>query len=96
MSGQGALIVEGSLTMNGSWDWDGIVLVGDNFTTNGNATVDGAILAGLNTILGESPPDSDLGNGTKNFRFHSCNIMQASQAAFGGLFEIPGTWSESM
>jgi hypothetical protein len=96
MSGQGALIVEGSLTMNGSWDWDGIVLVGDNFTTNGNNTLDGAILAGLNTILGQSPPDSDLGNGTKNFRFHSCNVLQASQAAFGGLFEIPGTWSESM
>jgi len=96
MSGQGALIVEGSLTMNGSWDWDGIVLVGDNFTTNGNSTVDGAILAGLNVILGQSPPDSDLGNGTKNFRFNSCNIMQASEAAFGGLFEIPGTWSESM
>lgn len=96
MSGQGALIVEGSLTINGSWDWDGIVLVGDNFTTNGNNTLDGAILAGLNTILGQTPPDSDLGNGTKYFRYNSCNVDLASQAAFGGLFEIPGTWSESM
>ena len=49
----------------------------------------------LNTILGQSPPDSDLGNGTKHFGFHSCNIKLASQAAFGGLYEVPGTWSES-
>ncbi len=95
-SGRGALIVEGSLAVNGSWKWDGIVLVGDNFTSNGNNTLDGAIIAGLNVTLGQVPPDSDLGNGIKKFRYHSCNVLSASEAAFGGLHEVPGTWTESM
>ena len=95
-SGQGTLIVEGSLTMNGSWAWDGIILVGENFTSNGDQHVEGAMLAGLDMMLGETPPDSDLANGTKDFLYHSCHVLWASQAAFGGLFEFPGTWTESM
>lgn len=95
-SGQGALIVEGSLTMNGSWDWDGIILVGENFISNGSQDVEGALMAGLDRLLGETPPDSDLGNGVKSFAFQSCYVLWASQAAFGGLFEFPGTWTESM
>jgi hypothetical protein len=95
-SGQGTLIVEGSLTMNGSWRWDGIVLVGDSFTSNGKNTIDGTIMAGLNVMLGQTPPDSDLGNGTKSYSYHSCNVLWAMQSAFGALHEVPGTWTESM
>lgn len=95
-SGQGTLIVEGSLTMSGSFDWDGIILVGDNFISNGNNEIMGTLMAGLNVMLGETPPDSDLGHGKKKFRYHSCNIQQAMESAFGGLHEVPGTWTESM
>ncbi len=95
-SGRGTLIVEGSLTMDGSFHWDGIVLVGSNFTSNGNNKIHGTIMAGLNVVLGGTPPDSDLGNGTKEFRYDSCNVQEAMQSAFGGLHEVPGTWTESM
>ncbi|MEJ2371195.1 MAG: hypothetical protein P8Y07_10155 [Gemmatimonadales bacterium] len=95
-SGQGTLIVEGGLTMNGGFDWDGIILVGDNFISNGNNEVMGTLMAGLNVMLGQTPPDSDLGNGVKTFRYHSCNIKWAMESAFGGLHEVPGTWTESM
>ncbi len=95
-SGQGTLIVEGSLAMNGSFDWDGIILVGDNFTSNGDNEILGTLISGLNIMLGQTPPDSDLGNGKKKFRYHSCNIQWAMQSAFGGLHEVPGTWTESM
>ncbi len=53
-------------------------------------------MAGLNMMLGDMPGDNDLGNGTKAFSYHSCNVLWASQAAFGGLFEFPGSWTESM
>jgi hypothetical protein len=95
-SGQGALIVEGSLTMNGSFAWDGIILVGENFVSNGANQVEGAMMAGLDVLLGETPPDSDLANGTKDFLYDSCKVLWASQAAFGGLYEFPGSWTESM
>lgn len=95
-SGQGTLIVEGSLTMSGSFHWDGIILVGDNFISSGNNKIHGTMMAGLNVVLGGTPPDSDLGNGTKQLRYDSCNVQQAMESAFGGLHEVPGTWTESM
>lgn len=95
-SGQGTLIVEGRLTMEGGFDWGGIILIGDNFISNGNNEIMGTIMAGLNVMLGGTPPESDLGNGTKTFHYHSCNIKWAMESAFGGLHEVPGTWTESM
>ena len=43
----------------------------------------------------ETPAATDIGNGNKDFKYHSCKLKQATQAAFGGLSEVPGTWSES-
>ncbi len=93
-SGRGTLIVRDNLTMNGSFNWDGALLVGGYITSNGYQTVEGATVAGLNILLGETPASTDIGNGNKVFKYHSCKLKQATNAAFGGLSEVPGTWTE--
>jgi hypothetical protein len=94
-TGRGTLIVRNNLTMNGSFNWDGAILVGGYITSNGYQTVEGATVAGLNILLGETVAATDIGNGNKVFKYHSCKLKQATQAAFGGLSEMPGTWSET-
>jgi len=93
-SGRGTLIVRNNLTMNGSFEWDGLVLVGGYVTSNGYQTVQGATITGLNELIGETTPAADLGNGNKKFLYHSCYLTYASKAAFGGLSEVPGSWFE--
>ena len=93
-SGRGTLIVRNNLTMNGSFEWDGLVLVGGYVTSNGYQTVSGATITGLNELIGETTPASDLGNGNKKFLYDSCKLTYASKAAFGGLSEVPGSWFE--
>lgn len=93
-TGRGMLIVKGNLAMNGSFQWEGAILVGGYITSNGYQTVEGATLAGLNVALGESVPSTDIGNGNKVFKYHSCYLKMASEAALGGLAAIPGSWTE--
>jgi hypothetical protein len=93
-SGRGTLIVRDNLAMNGSFNWDGALLVGGYITSNGYQTVEGATVAGLNILLGETPASTDIGNGNKVFKYHSCKLNQATKAAFGGLSQVPGTWTE--
>jgi hypothetical protein len=83
-SGKGTLIVTGDLTLNGSVGWRGIVLVGGALISNGSNAVDGAVFTGLNAKLGMSVAESDLGNGTKTFRYNSCDVASAV-GAFRGL-----------
>ena len=83
-SGRGMLIIKNDATIGGSVTWDGIILVGGTFTSSGNNTVKGAIVTGLNVLLGQSVPPSNLGNGTKVFRYDSCNIGNAL-TKFNGL-----------
>lgn len=93
-SGRGTLIVVNDLRMNGAWNWDGIVLIGGNLISDGNQTVNGATIAGLNVMKGQTPNAVDIGNGTKIFRYNSCNVLNA----LNGLAmqaEEPGTWFES-
>ncbi len=93
-SGRGTLIVRHNLEMDGSFQWDGLVLVGGYLTSNGFQTVQGATITGLNELLGESVPSSDLGNGNKVFEYDSCKMKLAMKNAFGGLSEVPGSWAE--
>lgn len=75
--GRGTLIVTGSLTMNGAVTWNGVLLVGGNLTSNGNNAVNGAAVTGLNVKLGQTLPQGDVGNGTKQFNYNSCNVANA-------------------
>ena len=75
--GQGLLIVKGDLAIDGSSQWNGIVLVGGVLTANGNNTVLGSAVSGLNVKLGMTVAASDVGNGTKTYQYDSCNVQNA-------------------
>jgi hypothetical protein len=93
-SGKGTLIVSGNLTISGSKQWDGIILMGGTLTSNGNNTVYGAVVTGLNVKLGMAVGVSDVGNGTKLYQYHSCDIASA-QSQFAGLQRIPNGWADN-
>lgn len=95
-SGRGTLIVRGDLTLSGSFQWDGIILVGGAIISNGDNNVEGTAVAGLNTLLGQSVPPTAIANGNKKFLFQSCWVRFAAQQFLGGLVPVPGTWSEGM
>jgi len=83
-SGRGMLIVKNDMRISDAMQWDGIILVGGTFTSNGNNTVSGALVTGLNVLLGQIVLPSNVGNGTKTYRFDSCNVENAVQK-FNGL-----------
>lgn len=95
-SGRGTIIVEDNLTLNGSFVWDGILLVGGTLTSDGKQTVQGMAVAAMNMLLGQAVPQSSIGNGNKEFSFNSCWVQLAAQQFAGGLIQVPGTWSEGM
>ena len=101
MDGRGTIIVTGDLAMNGSFEWEGILLVGGALTSDGNQTIEGGVITGLNVLLGETPGDSDIGNGTKTFQYNSCFVKRASEqiganSMNDGLALVPGSWSEEI
>ena len=91
------IIVTGNLTINGSKDWEGIVLAGGSVTGNGNNGIAGAMVTGLNVKLGADPDSigtNTIGNGTKRIYYNSCHIARAL-GGFGGLSIYPNAWSDS-
>lgn len=89
-SGRGILIVRNDMDIGGSIQWDGIILVGGVFTSNGNNTVSGALVTGLNVTLGQTVLPSNIGNGTKTYRYDSCNVENAVRR-FNGLAPLRNT-----
>jgi hypothetical protein len=81
--GRGFLIVRRDMKLNGSVQWQGVILVGGALTSSGNNTVSGAIVSGLNLTLGEAVGVSDVGSGTKSFRYNSCYIANAASRLRG-------------
>ncbi len=99
--GRGTLIVTGDLHMNGSFQWDGLLLVGEALFSNGNQTIEGAAVTGLNILLGENAGETDIGNGTKIFQYNSCYLKRASEqiganSSNSGMALVPGSWSEEI
>ncbi len=92
-SGRGTLVFTGGAVFNGSFSWDGLILVGNAFVSNGNNDIDGAVIAGLNLLLGVSPQPTELANGTWTIDYHSCNVLSALKG-IGWPVEEPGTWHE--
>lgn len=110
LNGRGTIIVRGDLIFTGNGKkaqqagipnlhWDGLILVGGEYRSNGYSVIEGALVAGLNLLLEEDVSQSDLANGTKEVKYHSCNLKKASWWANGGansLVAVPGTWAESL
>jgi hypothetical protein len=92
--GRGVLIVTGGLTISGARHWDGVLMVGNNITSNGNNGVDGSVVTGLNRKLGMPVPKADVGNGTKTYRYNSCNVARAL-APLSALMEYRNAWSDN-
>jgi Tfp pilus assembly protein PilX len=92
--GQGTLIITGNLTISGSLTWNGVLLVGGLLTSNGNSSVNGATVTGLNVKLGAILPPNDLGNGIKNFNYHSCNVAKAL-GQWGQLTAYTNAWVDN-
>ena len=93
-SGRGMLIVKNDMTLGGSLQWDGIILVGGTLTSNGNNTVKGTLVTGLNVLLGQTVGVSDVGNGTKVFKYDSCNVASATNR-FNGLAPIRNSGADN-
>jgi len=92
-SGTGMLIVTGSLTLNGSVGWRGVLLVGNDITSNGNNTIAGATVSGLNVKLGTYVPGSTA-NGTKQYNYDSCEVAK-STTTMGALVTLRNTWVDN-
>jgi hypothetical protein len=92
-SGTGMLIVTGSLTLNGSVGWRGVLLVGNDITSNGNNGIIGATVSGLNVKLGTYVPGSTA-NGTKNYNYDSCEVAKAT-TTMGALVTLRNTWVDN-
>lgn len=93
-TGRGMLIVKNDMTIGGSIDWDGIILVGGSYTSNGTNVVKGALVTGLNVLLGQAVAPSNLGNGTKTYRYDSCNVESALRK-FNGLAPLRNTGADN-
>ena len=101
--GRGLLIVDANAVMSGNTRWDGIIMVGGTFTSNGTTDIFGAVLSGLNMKLTPSelsaagltyPGQSDVGNGTKDIEYDSCEVMKAA-SRFGYFRVIPNAWMDN-
>ena len=98
-SGQGMLIVTGSLSFNGNVGWKGVIMVGGVITANGvnasqdSAGVQGAVISGLNVKLGQNV-DISVANGTKKYSFNSCEVAKANKPA-GALVTLRNTWVDN-
>jgi hypothetical protein len=93
-NGKGILIVTGNLTMGGSWQHDGIVLVGGVLVSNGNNTIQGAVMTGLNIKLGIAVPQVAIANGNKTFQYNSCSIASALKQ-IGSVRRVRNAWTDT-
>jgi hypothetical protein len=92
-SGTGLLIVTGSLTINGSNAWRGVLLVGGQIVSDGGNGIYGATVSGLNVKLGLPVPIS-LAHGTKTYTYNSCNVAKATMGS-GALVTLRNTWVDN-
>ena len=95
--GRGVIVARHDVRMDGSFEWDGIMLVGGRIISNGYQQIRGATVTGLNLLLGEAVLANDIGNGNKTFQYNSCNVLDAT-SALGVEFvaEQPASLSEQI
>ena len=76
--GQGILLVDGDLTVNGSWDFYGIVIILGDLRTSGGGTADAHFWGGVMARNADLSTQNLSGHATLNFS--SCAILAALQA----------------
>jgi hypothetical protein len=91
-SGQGILLVDGDIEINGNFFWSGLIVVRDDFNKgNGNATILGAVMARNANIF-----DGSVINGNTTYGYSECaldralrgsaQVVQAHERAWAELF----------
>ena len=71
--GQGILLVQGDFTINGTFDWYGVIVVtGSIIRGNGSAKVMGAVMAADETVA-----DGSQIMGTTQYNYSSCSVQRA-------------------
>jgi hypothetical protein len=89
--GQGILLIEGDLTVNGRFEWDGLIIVKDDINKgNGTPVITGAIMA-RNATLADGGT-SLLGNAT--FQYSKCALESALQGSARLLPARQRAWAE--
>jgi len=91
------IVVDGDMTIYGSNQWDGVVLVGGKLTSNGNNVTSGTVMSGLNRLIGvpaDTMVDAQL-NGTKSYQYNSCSVKKATTAQ-ARYTMIPNTWMDDV
>jgi len=74
--GQGILLVEGDLTLNGGFEWDGLIIAKDNIANSGGtAKIFGSIMAGGVTLDNTLTDDQLAGNIT--VKYSNCALTRA-------------------
>ena len=72
--GQGILLVEGDLQINGQFEWDGLIIVKDDFNKgNGAATVNGAVMA----RNADFTDGGSVFTGNSTFQYSKCALESA-------------------
>ena len=92
-SGKGMLIVTGSLALNGSVGWKGVILVGEQIKSNGINDVEGAVISALDEKLGIKVPIS-VADGNKDYNYNSCEVSRAT-TTMGALVTLRNTWVDN-
>ncbi len=93
-TGNGVLIVTGNADLT-NITWHGIVMIGGEASLSGSATkVYGALYTGLNVLLGQTVPETVIGNGNMLVQYNSCDVSRALQN-YGGWRRLQNTWADN-
>jgi hypothetical protein len=92
--GQGILLVEGSLQINGNFQFTGLIIIRDKILRgNGTPTVFGAVMA-RNAAINETNDDGSAILGTANWQYSKCALESALQGSARLLPAKHRAWAE--
>jgi hypothetical protein len=88
--GQGILLVNGSVQINGHFEWYGIIIVSNDIVRgNGNANVYGAVMA-----RNEVKADESILSGTTTYDYSGCAIERAMRGSAQVVQAKERAWTE--
>lgn len=92
--GQGILLIEGSLQINGNFQWSGLIIIRDKIMRgNGTPTVFGAVMA-RDAAINENNDDGSAILGTANWQYSKCALETALQGSARLLPAKKRPWAE--
>lgn len=88
--GQGILLIQGNLEINGSFDWYGVIVVtNDIIRGNGSAKVMGAVMARNETVA-----DASVISGTTSYNYSACGVERALRGSAQVVQAKERAWTE--